>query len=443
MPITRRALLAGSPLMAPAVLRGASRPNILFLLTDQQTHHAMSCAGNRWLRTPAMDAIAAGGTRFEAAYCPYPVCSPSRSSIFSGAMPHQTGVMVNGRPIREGLPTMGEVFRQAGYETVYGGKWHLPKSFDGMTGFDRIIGGHAMGAKMDAPLANAAEEWLRARGKRSGDPFLFVASFMNPHDICDWIRRHPGTRPHPNLERFPDAPPNLEVDPREPEALQFHRHEGYDLMSQAVRIAAGWGPDEFRHYLHGYYRMVEEVDRQVARVLQALQESGLQENTVVAFCSDHGEGMGAHRWVQKAAFWEETVRVPLLLRGPGVPKAKRRSDLASLEDLMPTFCTLAGLKTPESCVGRNLLGPARREYLVSEVRYQDASREGRMLRSARYKYIAFNSGARPEMLFDLDQDPGESHNLVESPAHRKTLASHRKLLQRWARETGDAFETSA
>jgi arylsulfatase A-like enzyme len=438
MPLSRRALLAGTTL-APAILRGASRPNFVFLLTDQQTHHAMSCTGNPWVRTPAMDAIAAGGIRFESAYCPYPVCSPSRSSIFSGAMPHQTGVMVNGRPIREGLPTMGEVFRKAGYETAYGGKWHLPKSFDGMTAFDRIIGGHALGAKMDAPLAGASEQWLREKSKRKGDPFLMVASFMNPHDICEWIRQHEGRRPHPGLDRFPTAPRNLDADPNEPEAIQYHRQEGYDLMSQAVRIASGWGPDEFRHYLHDYYRMVEEVDREVGRVLAALDESGLAQNTVVAFCSDHGEGMGAHRWVQKAAFWEETVRVPLLLRGPGIPKGKRHRGLVSLEDLMPTFCTLAGIEAPESCVGRSLLSAGRREFVVSELRYKDPGREGRMLRSARFKYVTHNSGARPEMLFDLEKDPGETRNLAGIAEHRHTLESHRKMLKQWMRQTSDPF----
>ncbi|MBL8229666.1 MAG: sulfatase-like hydrolase/transferase [Bryobacterales bacterium] len=445
MRITRRAMVSGMAagtalhLSAPAVLRGAVKPNILFLLTDQQTHHAMSCAGNPWVRTPAMDSIAASGTRFEAAYCPYPVCSPSRSSIFSGAMPHQTGVMVNGRAIRDGLPTLGEVFRQAGYETAYGGKWHLPKSFDGMTGFDKIIGGNAMGAKMDAPLAAASAEWLRGRAARKGDPFFMVASFMNPHDICEWIRQHEGRRPHPNLDRFPPAPRHLEIDPREPEAIQYHREQGYDLMSQAVRIASQWGPDEFRHYLHDYYRMVEDVDAQVGRVLAALRESGLAQNTIVAFCSDHGEGMGAHRWVQKAAFWEETVRVPLLLSGPGVPAGKRSRNLVSLEDLMPTFCGLAGLQAPATCVGQNLLAPKPRQFVVSELRYKEASREGRMLRTARYKFITHNSGARREMLFDLDKDPGENRNLAESAAHRKTLESHRALLKQWTRQTSDSF----
>ncbi len=432
MPITRRSLLGAA---APAFLRGAQPPNFLLLITDQQTHFALSCAGNRWLNTPAMDAIAARGTRFASAYCPYPVCSPSRSSIFSGAMPHVTGVMVNGRPIRAGLPTLGEVFSRAGYQTAYGGKWHLPRSFDGMTGFTKIIGGSAMGADMDAPLATATARWLEGRPK---EPFFLVASFMNPHDVCEWIRQHKGTREHPKLAGYPPAPANLENDPQEPECIQYHRQQGYDRMSEAVGIAAQWRAQEFRQYLHDYYRLVEQVDRDVGRVLDALSAAGLAEKTVVAFCSDHGEGMGGHRWVQKASLYEESARVPLILAGPGIPARKVNSKLVSLEDLMPTFCRMAGLRVPESSMGTGLFKESRTQ-VVSELRYGDETREGRMLRTARYKYIRFRSGRNPEQLFDLSKDPGETRNLAARSESREPLQRHRTLLDQWMKQTRDHF----
>ena len=153
MDVTRRGFLAAAA--APAVLRGAKPPNIELIMTDQQTRDALSCASNQWVKTPAMDRLAAEGTRYTRAYCAYPVCSPSRSSVFTGVLPHAAGVMENGKPIREGLPTLGEVFSKAGYNTAYGGKWHLPKSFDGMTGFTKIAGGSALGKNMDSPLAGA------------------------------------------------------------------------------------------------------------------------------------------------------------------------------------------------------------------------------------------------------------------------------------------------
>ena len=431
MNVTRRGFLTAAA--APAVLRGAKPPNIVLIMTDQQTRDALSCAGNKWVKTPAMDRLAAAGTRYTRAYCAYPVCSPSRSSVFTGVLPHAAGVMENGKPIRQGLPTLGEVFSKAGYNTAYGGKWHLPKSFDGMMGFTKIAGGSALGKNMDSPLADACVDWL---GKKPNDPFFLVASFMNPHDICDWIRQHKGTREHPGLASYPDAPKNLAVDPNEPEAIQYHRQQGYDLMSQAVGIASSWREEEFRHYLHDYYRMVEDVDRQVGRLLDALGQDTWREDTVIAFCSDHGEGTGGHKWVQKASFYEESARVPLILAGQRIPQRKMNPALASLEDLMPTFCELASVKTPESCTGTSLLS-GKRTMVSSQLRYGDASREGRMIRTHRYKYVLFNGGKNPEQLFDLASDPGETRNLAGVAAMKKVLAEHRGLLKDLAKRTGD------
>jgi arylsulfatase A-like enzyme len=430
MPISRRGFLAAA---APAVLRGAQPPNIVLIMTDQQTHDGMSCAGNKWVNTPAMDSLAREGTRYSTAYCAYPVCSPSRSTVFSGALPHETQVMVNGRAIRAGLPTLGEVFSKAGYNTVYGGKWHLPKSFDGMTGFTKIAGGSALGMRMDTPLADKCVEWI---GQKPKEPFLLVASFMNPHDVCQWIRDHAGACAHPSMDGFPAVPRNVDVDPNEPECIQYHRSEGYDLMSEAVGIASKWTTDEFRHYQHDYYRMVEQVDRELGRVLAALRASKRMENTLVAFCSDHGEGMGAHRWVQKASFYEESARVPLILAGPGVPSGRVNANLASLEDLMPTFCETAGIRVPESCTGQSLL-KSHRKFVTSELRYGDPSREGRMLRTDRYKYVAFNSGRNPEQFFDLSRDPGETNNLANNTSARKELSAHRVMLKKHSIATGD------
>lgn len=446
--LNRRSFLQTGAAAAGAARSFAAvdRPNFLLIITDQQTHNAMSCAANPWLKTPAMDSLAARGTRFSNAYCTYPVCSPSRGSIFTGRMPHETGVRVNGRAIVSGIPTLGEIFRDAGYETVYGGKWHLPQSFDGMTGFTRLIGGHGLGAKMDQPLADASAAWLRQKPRQ---PFLHVASFMNPHDICDWIRRHPGSRRHEDPDRFPPAPGNMAVDPLEPEAIQFHRRSGYDLMSQAVGIASSWRRDDIRHYLHDYFRMVEDVDRCVGLVLGALREADLERNTIVAFISDHGEGMGAHLWAQKASFYEESSRIPLIMAGPGIQGGRADyTSLASLADLLPTFCGYAGLSIPAAVRGVSLRpalegGHLPRTFVAGELLYQDSTREGRMIRTARHKYVVFNGGARPEQLFDLDADPGEVLNLAARPEGQAELDRHRAILRAWIRETKDDFRMPA
>jgi arylsulfatase A-like enzyme len=393
-----------------------------------------------------MDSLAAEGVRFAEAICPYPVCSPSRGSLMTSRMPHETGVRNNGESIKSGIPTMGEVFQHAGYQTVYGGKWHLPKSFDGMTAFEKLIGGSSQGSDMDAPLAKACASWLR--GPQKG-PFLMVASFMNPHDICDWIRKHPGAQNHPDAERFPPAPANMAADPNEPEFVQYHRTAGYDLMSKGVGIASEWRRDDFRKYLHDYYRMVEAVDREIGILLAALRETGLDKSTTVAFASDHGEGMGAHRWVQKASFYEESVRVPLILSGAGVARrgVTDNRSLASLIDILPTFCDFAGIAPPERIRGTSLRGaaqgePIARKHAFSELNYGGKEREGRMLRTARHKYIAFNGGARHEQLFDLALDPGETLNLAADRGSVSLLEEHRALLREWTVATGDDFRVS-
>lgn len=449
---SRRALLAGAATQAAPVFSQVERPNILFIMTDQQSHNAWSAAGNPYLHTPAMDSLAARGTTFTETYCAYPVCSPSRSSIFTSRMPHETGVEVNGKPIKPGIPTMGEVFTAAGYKTVYAGKWHLPKSFDGMTAFEKLIGGSSQGRDMDEPVAHECSKWLRAKPTQ---PFLMVASFMNPHDICDWIRRHPGARKHNMPPRpaspraFPPAPANMAVDPNEPEPVQFHRTQGYDLMSQGIGIAAQWRRNDVREYIHDYYRMVEAVDHHIGTVLTALRDSGLDRNTIVCFTSDHGEGLGAHRWAQKASFYEESAHVPFILAGPGIAQGVS-TQLTSLLDILPTFCDYAGIPAPPDMRGLSLrtaaaqsTAPATqpaREFIAAELRYQNASRDGRMIRTARYKYIVFRSGAHAEQLFDLETDPGEVLNLATDPASAPVLETHRALLAQWSRATGDEFK---
>lgn len=432
MRFTRRSLMAGAALQAAPAFPQVERPNLLLIMTDQQSHTAWSGCGNPYLKTPAMDSLAASGTAFSEAYCTYPVCSPSRSSIFTSRMPHETGVEVNNRPIRAGIPTMGEIFSSAGYKTVYAGKWHLPRGFDGMTGFEKLVGGSALGRDMDAPVARECSQWLRGAAK---EPFLMVASFMNPHDICDWIRQHPGAREHTEVRRYPPAPGNMAVDADEPEAVRFHRAGGYDLMSQAVGIASAWRRNDVREYLHDYYRMVEAVDGHIGTVFSALRETGLDRRTVIAFCSDHGEGMGAHRWVQKASFYEESAHVPLIVSGPGVARGVS-NQLASLLDILPTFCDFAGVAVPKLARGVSLRKPMERRYVVSELRYGDESRDGRMVRSARYKYVKFRSGGGAEQLFDLETDPGEVENLAGRES--TVLAEHRKMLKEWAAETADA-----
>ena len=413
-------------------------------MTDQQSNSALGANGNPYLKTPAMDSLVAEGVSFQQSYCTYPVCSPARGSIMTGRMPHETGVRKNNQAIVEGMVTMGEHFRANGYETHYAGKWHIPEGFGKPPGFHHLIGGHSLGANMDEPLATECVRFLTGS---PSEPFLLVASFMNPHDVCHWIRGHEGSRAYESTAAFPPAPGNLWRDPEEPEYIQYHRDANYNRMSNSLHISKEWKADDFRHYVHDYYRLVEDVDRQIGRVLSALRFRGLAGNTVVVLTSDHGEGLGAHRWTQKAAFWEETARVPLIVAGKGVKRKGVVDDrsLVSGMDVLPTMCDYAGIPAPEAVRGRSLR-PAlegtgwNRPYIVSELSHLGSpDRQGRMLRTERYKYIVFNGGARPEQLFDLQLDPGEVHNLARTENGEKPLLDHRKLLSKWMEETRDDF----
>ena len=442
--MTRRSFLGSASVPLLSAQTPAARPNVVLIMTDQQSNSALTANGNPYLKTPAMDSLVAEGVSFIQSYATYPVCSPARASIMTGRMPHEAGVRQNGEAIVAGMPTMGEHFRANGYSTHYAGKWHLPQGFGDPQGFEKLIGGDSLGANMDEPLASTCVEFLTSEPK---EPFLLVASFMNPHDVCHWVRGHPGSQQYESTAGFPPAPGNLWRDPDEPEYMQFHREANYNRMSNSLHISGEWKADDFRHYLHDYFRMVEQVDRQIGRVLSALRFRGLAHNTVVGFTSDHGEGQGGHRWTQKAAFWEETARVPLIVSGRGVERRGVVDDRALVSgiDMLPTLCDYAGIPQPVGVRGRSLRDAIagrdwNREFVVSELsHFGGENRQGRMLRTSRYKYVAFNGGARPEQLFDLQLDPGEVSNLAYVPAGKAQLARHRALLRDWIEDTKDDF----
>ena len=430
------------------------RPNILFILTDQQSRSTMSIDGDGGPRTPHLDALARGGVRFDNAYCTSPVCGPARAGLMTGTMPHTCGVEFLDRPIREDVPTLGEVFSTAGYETAYAGKWHLPEAYvtgDRMRGFRNLPvpleGPWWLGTHIDDAVVDRAEAFLRQPHDR---PFLLTVSLHNPHDICHWITE----QDRDVLERFntpgqrPPLPANFEVDGEEPDFIRACRQREHYGGENAWTI--NWTERDWRDYLNVYHRLVEHVDERIGRLLAMLREQGLEEDTLVVFTSDHGEGMAAHRWVVKLMLFEETAAVPFLIRWPGrIPAGIHDTrHLVSGADLLPTLCDYAGMTPPAGVQGRSLRPviehpeSAGAEYVVCELQ-PDTDRpelKGRMLRTKRYKYIAFSHGERPEMLFDMERDPGEMRNLAASADHATELLRHRRLLADWLRRTNDAFE---
>ena len=461
--VTLAGVLALRPALGTTLAPPGRRPNILVISTDQQSAEAMSAAGNGDLRTPAMDRLAADGVMFERAYCANPICVPSRASYMTGLMPHENGVRYNADTFPDPMrgACWAESLRAAGYATAYIGKWHIPRAIEdtAWSGFEHTALTGANG--VDPAIPNAAEAFLRS--DHGGRPFLLCASFHNPHDICEWARSASGIEDRLPNAPIPGAPPptlcpevraNHGVPAHEPAVIRAHQAAPGNARTYPVR---GWGgPDDerWRQYLWAYYRLTEKVDAGIERILDCLRQTGQADHTLVVFFSDHGDGMGAHRWNQKTLFYDECSRVPFIVSWPGQTWAggHERKRLVNLgTDLAATLFDFAGIPAPAGLRGKSVKafalgcreGPVQ-TYVVCEANLHPAygaegEHNGRMVRSARYKYIAYDGGADPEQLFDLELDPGEMRSLVHDPAHAQVLAAHRRMLVEYARDTSDDF----
>ncbi len=434
------------------VLKGTDAPvttprNMLLIITDQQTVDALSCAGNPYVRTPNLDRLAARGVRFEKSYCTFPLCCPSRGSLFTSRMPHELSIYGNADAELSGkglqAKTMGELFQAAGYETAYAGKWHLQVPFPSfkerqIPGFTMLpLAGrdpgaidhakHGKGLTVDPNTADAAIKFLRQPHKK---PFLLVASLLNPHDICEYpeCAALRSLLPDDRAE-LPPARPNRRDTEKLPSALQ-----------PAVSQKGVWTEQEWREYLWVYYRLCEISDSEAGRVLAALDQSGLTANTVVVFTSDHGEMMGSHQMLHKQKLYEESAAVPLFVVPPGGKAGVDSQHLVSGLDILPTLLDYAGIAAPASLEGKSLRPLVEgqevpwREFVVSEV---NGFGEARMVRTARYKYVVLAKGENREQLFDIEKDPGELKNLIANPALSIEVERHRRLLEQWRKETHD------
>lgn len=393
-----------------------------------------------------MDSLAAGGVRFKKSYCTSPVCGPSRSSLITGRMPHETGVSVRCRTIHKSISNFGHIFREAGYETIWTGKWHLPRSYPrkALPGFDYlpVMSEHYhLGSMTDYAVADRAVKFLCKKHER---PFILVVSLHNPHDICSWIPRPPVK--HARISRFPPLPANFAIDQNEPKYIKDCRvRTNYG----AVGRTKNWDNNQWRAYLWAYYKYVGKVDRLLGRIFKTLHRQNLEEDTLIIFTSDHGEGCAGHHWVTKLMLYEESVTVPMIVCWKGITPAGivDRTHLVSGLDVLPTMCDYAGLEVPEGVRGISLRSLIENpslgghKFLVAELQAfkNQPKRKGRMVRTRQYKYVVFSDGENPEMLFDLEADPGETRNLAYRPAMRGKLIRYRNLLRKWIAETKDSF----
>ena len=457
-------LMFGHVASAGDNLKRQDQPNILFIMTDQQQAGMMSCEGNKWLKTPALDRLAASGIRFERAFASNPVCVPSRFSLQTGLMPSAIGMGQNEDSPQAAVTetmvqqSLGRLFRDAGYETVYGGKVHLPSKMKGLAnlGYRNLTSNRRQG------LADACAEFLKGRHEK---PFLLFASFINPHDICYMAINdfnHSQQKAPINNEdsktceavlnrarnagdinafvekNCPPLPVNHAVPDGEPECITINYLNARPFRAY---IRKNWTVNQWRLHRWAYRRLTEMIDREIGTVLDALHQAGLQDNTLVVFTSDHGDMDSAHKMEHKSVLYEEAVRIPFIMSYKGRISAGVIDDTHLVSnglDLLPTLCDYAGIKIPEGLPGRSLRPLAEgknlgqwRDFIVTE------SQNGRMVRTKRYKYYIYDSGNRREQLTDMENDPGEMKNLAEVEAYKDVLNEHRRLLRAWVEKTGD------
>jgi arylsulfatase A-like enzyme len=453
--LTGGALLQSSRLLAASANRVGKRPNILVIITDQQFADAMSCCiGTDYIHTPNMDALAANGMRFTRAYCANPLCVPSRTSMFTGHYLHETGIQTNTseKIDPDKFICMGRIFKDAGYDTGFFGKWHMPykEANKNKHGFDTYIGKEG---RYSGVLCSQFIQKNRTR------PFLAVASYLNPHNICEWSRGQElpggsiGEPPEPSA--CPPLKPNMAPPEGETDIIS-HMRRAY----QAHRLfpVGNFTNDKWRQYRWAYYRLIEKVDRHVGTLLEALRESGQQKNTLIVFLSDHGECHGVHRWNQKTVFYDEAARVPFIISQKGTtPKGTCDALVQTGVDLIPTLCDFAGIDAPRGLPGISLKAHALnqspgedRPYIVVSNKMVQCEPvdgvmlqpDGRMVRSQKYKYCLYSLGQRRESLVDMQTDPGEMANLATKSRFRTALLQHREFLHDFALKHGDNMTIS-
>ena len=431
------------------------RKNILIIMSDDQGAWAMGCDGNREIRTPSLDRLAAGGMRFTHFFCTSPVCSPARASFLTGRMPSQHGVhdwlklgnldieegtmwFGKDRPIEylEGLAGFTDILAANGYVCGLSGKWHLGHSAKPQKGHTwwcaHSVGGshyfdyyyydngpellHRTDYISDF-FTDKAIEFLDRRG-RGSNPFCLSVHYTAPHS--PWTGH-----PQPIVDSYNHCPfASCPQEPRHPWAISLTDH----CLGN-------------REMLKGYFAAVTAMDDNVGRILKRLDERGLRDNTLVIFISDNGFSCGHHGFWGKGNgtnprnMYENSVKVPAIFNYPAsIPRGQVEKALVSAYDFFPTLLEFLGLPVPED---RNLPGksfaPLLRGQEMKEredVVIFDEYGPVRMVRTKEWKYV-YRHAHGPHELFDLKNDPDERRNLAGDPAQAKRIQELKAIMDEW------------
>lgn len=431
-----------------------TKPNILYIMTDQQSFKMLSAVGNKYLKTPAMDKIAKNGYSFSKAYCVNPVSVPSRFALLTGHYGSEVSVRNNNDiPDKEKLKAildesaLGKIFRKGGYETLYGGKTHLPMAYlkGDMTERMNTNYGFSYYCQDDGMLlATETAQILKVRKKTDKPMFLFV-SLMNPHDINFFWKESILSKPQKpaNMserewscstalqQRFNNLPTSKYKKQIPAFPSNFEPVNDVPFMDAYLKFT---DKERLSYYSWCYHRLTEIVDKEINVIMSALEKSGIADNTIIVFTSDHGDMNGSHQLIMKSRFYEESARIPFIFAGPGIKKGIVDNETLTSNgmDLIPTLCDLAGIVKPDHLTGVSLkpvlTGSAKklqRDYLFVE------SRLGFMILDGRYKFALYDGIGNNELLTDTKADPQEKHNYAKDVQYVTTKNMLKKELLFW------------
>jgi arylsulfatase A-like enzyme len=502
MPISRRRFIqtatAGAAGLALGGLAGRSeaqmpRPNVLYIMTDQQRWDTISASGNDLIDTPNFDRLAAEGANFTRFYTAAFPCSPSRATLITGRYPHSHGVWTNDALLQPQVRTLGEVSRDAGYDTAWIGKWHLGGDMYGDSWAYRYSVGKSglEREKFDLPrilgedtAQHGFEHWvggfthyqeyLRERdllepipGKKVRGNHQtviednhsvipeehFMTAFLAKEAIDYLEQPERAQRPFtcclsfhgPHLPITPPEPWDKMYDPAD---VPLPGNLNDDLSDKPWRNQAGnrwwvrdeWTDEQFRDIIARYWGYCSYIDHWTGRVLDTLQAQGLADNTIVVFTSDHGEMVGSHGFLYKGAYMYDGIqRIPFIIRAPGVVPAGVQTDaLGSSVDLLPTLTEMMGIEAPPETQGRSMVPLLTGQIDVGrETTFTEMNGTGLgivMARTDRYKFCYNWNPRQIDELYDMQEDPLELENLADDPEHAETVERLRQRIIDWMRE---------
>lgn len=439
------------------------KPNILFLISDDQRADTVGALGNPRIRTPHLDELVRSGVTFTRAVCANPICVASRAEILTGNSGFRNGIMaIKGQRLKEPMPSWPRTLADAGYETWYVGKWHTTgrpstwgysdtlglyaggggkwmesqkdwKGFE-VTGYKGWIfqtddgklfpeRGVGLTPDISSKFADAAIEFIR---REPGKPFFLHVNFTAPHDPLFMPPGYEGVYPPEQMELPSNFLPEHPFDHgnlhgRDEDLLPFPRPRG--LVKEVIAM---------------YYAVISDLDDQVGRILAALDETGQRENTLIIYTSDHGLSLGSHGLRGKQNMYEHTVNVPLIVSGPGIPANERRDAQVYLRELFPTTCDVAGVEIPQNVEGKSfskvLAGEEKSTHDEVFCYFRDCQR---MVRKEGWKLIYYPLIDRYQ-LFDLGEDPYEQADLAGESKYKDRFEVLKKRLADWRVEVGDA-----